>query len=157
LQAQLDYRYYLTPGETGPVTLAFRGLLGSLVGPSLEDAPVDFLFYSGGGGTVRGHDFESLGVDVGQGDDVGGRSFFGISTEARFRTSGALGFVGFFDAGYVGRESYLNGSGEWQSGAGLGLRYATGIGPIRFDVAVPTSGDDNASSFYIYIGIGQAF
>ncbi len=157
LSTELDYRYYLTLGESSPTTLAFRGLFGSLVGPSLEDAPVDFLFYSGGGGTVRGHDFESLGVDVGEDDDVGGRSFVGLSAEARFRTSGSLGYVAFFDAGYVGPESYPDGSGEWQSGAGLGLRYATGIGPIRFDVAVPTSGDDDASSFYIYIGIGQAF
>ena len=157
LQTILDYRRYLSFGEGNRTTLALRGQLGSLIGPSLQDAPVDMLFYSGGSDTVRGHEYESLGVDVGGDEQVGGRSFVGFTTEARFRTSGALGFVAFFDAGYIGEESYPDGSGEWHSGAGIGVRYATGIGPIRFDFAVPTSGDDNGSSFQIYIGIGQAF
>ena len=72
-------------------------------------------------------------------------------------SAGNLGFVGFADAGYIGRESYPGGSGKWHSGAGVGLRYATAIGPIRVDFAVPTSGDDNGSNFQIYIGIGQSF
>ena len=41
-------------------------------------------------------------------------------------------------------------------GAGLGLRYDTGFGPIRFDVATPVAGD-TGDGVQIYIGIGQAF
>lgn len=154
---EVDARVYKTFGTVSTTTLALRGQLGSVVGPSLEDAPADFLFYSGGGDTVRGHDYQSLGVDVGNGQIVGGRSFLGLSAEVRYRTAGSLGYVGFFDAGYIGSEAFPDGSGEWQSGAGLGLRYDTPIGPIRFDVAVPTSGDDDGSSWQVYIGIGQAF
>ncbi|MDW3222068.1 MAG: autotransporter assembly complex family protein [Paracoccaceae bacterium] len=154
---ELDARVYRTFGTVSTTTLALRGQLGSVVGPSLEDAPADFLFYSGGGDTVRGHDYQSLGVDIGNGQIVGGRSFLGLSAEVRYRTAGSLGYVGFFDAGYIGSEALPDGSGEWQSGAGLGLRYDTPIGPIRFDVAVPTSGDDDGSSWQVYIGIGQAF
>lgn len=157
LLSEVDYRKYFTFGEARPTTIALRAQLGSVFGPSLDDAPTDFLFYSGGGGTVRGHSFQSLGVDVGADDEIGGRSFLGFSAEVRARTSGALGFVGFVDAGYIGSEAFPDGSGEWHSGAGVGVRYATGIGPIRVDLAVPTSGDDEGSNFQIYIGIGHSF
>lgn len=157
LLTKVDVRGYRTFGGARPTTLALRAQLGSVVGPSLDDAPADFLFYSGGGGTVRGHDFQSLGVDVGASEEIGGRSFLGLSAELRLRSSGALGYVGFIDAGYIGSESFPDGSGEWHSGAGVGLRYATAIGPIRVDLAVPTSGDNDASDFQIYIGIGHSF
>lgn len=157
---ELDLRGYHSFGESRPTTLALRVQVGSVAGPSLADAPTDFLFYSGGGGTVRGQEYESLGVQVGPDDDdiIGGRSFLGISSEVRFRTEGALGFVGFFDAGYVGEEAFPDGSsGEWHSGAGLGVRYATPIGPIRFDIGFPTSGGTSDDAFQLYFGIGQAF
>lgn len=153
----VDVRAYRTFGDVRPTTFAIRGQLGSLIGPGLSVAPADFLFYSGGSDTVRGHEFQSLGVDLGGGQLVGGRSFMGLSAEVRMRTTGNLGYVGFFDVGYIGREVFPDGSGEFQSGAGVGLRYDTPIGPIRFDVAVPTSGDDDGSAFQVYIGIGQAF
>ena len=157
LRSYVDARAYRTVGSARPVTFAFRGQLGSVYGPGLSTAPADYLFYSGGGGTVRGQPYQSLGVDLGSGNVVGGRSFFGLSAEARFKVSDTIGLVGFADAGYVGAEEFYDGSGTWQSGAGLGVRYATGIGPIRFDVAVPTSGPDTGEKFQIYIGVGQAF
>lgn len=157
LLTKLDLRGYRTFGDQRPTTIALRGQLGSLIGPALSVAPADFLFYSGGSDTVRGHEYQSLGVDLGGGQTVGGRSFLGLSAEIRMRTSGNLGYVGFLDAGYIGEEVFPDGSGEWHSGAGVGLRYATPIGPIRLDLAVPTSGDDDGSSFQVYIGIGQAF
>ena len=106
---------------------------------------------------MRGHDYQSLGVDVGLDELAGGRSFLGLSAELRIRTEGALGYVGFVDAGYIGQEEFPDGSGEWHSGAGIGIRYDTGIGPIRVDFAVPVTGDDSDSNFQIYIGIGQSF
>ncbi|WP_436399209.1 autotransporter assembly complex protein TamA [Roseobacter sp. S98] len=152
-----DLRGYRTFGSDRSTTLALRAQFGSVAGPALDVAPADFLFYSGGGGTVRGHDFQSLGVDLGDGREVGGRSFLGLTAELRFRSSGNLGYVGFFDAGYIGAESFPDGSGEWQTGAGFGLRYATGIGPIRVDVGRALAGSDDAAAFQIYIGIGQSF
>ena len=65
--------------------------------------------------------------------------------------------VGFADWGYIGAEAFPDLSGNSHAGAGLGLRYNTGIGPIRLDVATPISGDTPASNLYIYLGIGQAF
>ncbi len=101
------------------------------------DTPPDYLFYSGGGGTVRGQPYQSLDIDLGGGDSTGGRSFVGVSAEYRTDITGNLGAVAFYDAGYVGADRFYDGPGDWHSGAGLGLRYNTGIGPIRFDVGGP--------------------
>ena len=151
----VDLRTYRQIGDR--VTLAFRGLIGSVAGPSIENAPADFLFYSGGSGTVRGQDFQSLGVDLSPGVTIGGRSFLGIAGEVRIKTGERLSVVGFYDAGYVGEENFVDGSGDWHTGAGAGIRYDTGIGPIRLDVAVPVSGPGDSGGIELYIGIGQAF
>ena len=46
--------------------------------------------------------------------------------------------------------------GGGQGGIGLGLRYNTGIGPIRLDVGAPLGGD-TGNGVQLYVGIGQAF
>ncbi|HTB46156.1 MAG TPA: BamA/TamA family outer membrane protein, partial [Acetobacteraceae bacterium] len=48
-------------------------------------------------------------------------------------------------------------SSHWQTGAGVGARYYTPIGPIRLDVAVPLDRQHGDDAFELYIGIGQAF
>lgn len=154
-QLKFDARGYRTFGETIPVTAALRLQLGALVGSSLTESPPFYRFYSGGGGTVRGQDYQSLAVDIG-GDRTGGRSFAGISGEARVRVTDNITMVGFYDWGFVAAESFTDG-GDTHAGAGLGLRYNTGIGPIRLDLATPVSGSADASNIYIYVGIGQAF
>jgi translocation and assembly module TamA len=156
VRSLIDARGYKTFGTARPVTLALRGQLGSIYGSELSRTPADYLFYSGGGGTVRGQEYQSLGVPVGD-ETTGGRSFLGLSAEVRVGVTDTIGIVGFADTGYVGEEEFYDGSGEWHSGAGLGLRYNTGIGPIRLDVAVPTSGPDSDENFQVYIGIGQSF
>ena len=156
-QIKLDTRGYRTFGETRPVTAALRLQLGSIVGPDLLESPPFYRFYSGGGGTVRGQGYQSLAIDLGGGSRSGGLSFAGLSAEARVPLTESISVVGFYDWGYVGEESFPGSSGGSHSGAGIGLRYDTGIGPIRFDLAAPVSGDTGSSSYYIYVGIGQAF
>lgn len=154
----VDGRIYRSVGQDDTVTLALRGQLGSLFGPDLETSPADFLFYSGGGGTVRGQDFQSLGVEQPSGLISGGRSFLNGSAEVRVKTGDRFSIVGFFDVGYIGEEQFPDGTtGSWHSGAGAGIRYDTGVGPVRFDLAVPVSGTETSDGFEIYIGIGQAF
>ena len=42
-------------------------------------------------------------------------------------------------------------------GAGIGMRYDLGFGPIRVDLAVPLNPRSNDPSFQIYLSIGQSF
>jgi translocation and assembly module TamA len=151
-----DARYYRTFGDDGPVTLAGRLQAGSILGAGLAEVPPDMLFFSGGGGTVRGQPYQSLNVPLGGGDFTGGRNLLVVSAEVRVRTGRRLQVVGFADYGFVGAGSLPGSDGASHAGAGLGLRYDTPIGPIRFDVAAPVSGA-TSSGVQVYVGIGQAF
>ncbi|MEL6958586.1 MAG: autotransporter assembly complex family protein [Pseudomonadota bacterium] len=152
-----DARYYLSFGEEDRVTLAFRGQLGSVIGADPTSVPADYLFFSGGGGTVRGQPYQSLAIDLGGGEERGGTSFFGAQLEARVGVTDTIGVVGFYDVGLISADENPFSDNEMHAGAGLGLRYDTGIGPIRLDVATPTIGDDAGQRVEVYIGIGQAF
>lgn len=152
-----DGRVYRSFGTDDRVTLAFRGQIGSIIGADAGSVPASYLFFSGGGGTVRGQPYQSLAVDLGGGTEIGGTSFFGAQLEARVGVTDTIGVVGFYDTGFVGADEIPFEDGAWHSGAGIGLRYDTGIGPIRLDVATPTTGDNAGERIEVYIGIGQAF
>ncbi len=155
-----DGRAYRGFGTGERVVLAARLQGGAIAGASLLDVPRDDLFYSGGGGTVRGQPYQSLGVTVSDGVNpdyrIGGTRFLAGSVEVRTRISGKIGLVGFLDAGYVAASGSFAGAGDWQSGAGIGLRYDTGFGPIRVDIAAPVGGNTGKGA-QLYVGLGQAF
>ena len=151
-----DARTYHSFGAADGVTVAARAQLGSVAGATISDVPADMLFYSGGAGTVRGQAYQSLGVDLLPGVTVGGRAFMAFSGELRTDVTTSIQAVTFADTGFVGQDSFGSGKGEWHSGAGVGARYMTGVGPIRVDLATPL-GNDAGRKFELYIGIGQAF
>lgn len=151
-----DGRYYRSFGADERFTFAGRVQIGSLSGPTGVNAPSDFLFYSGGGGTVRGQRYQSLGVEV-PGGEIGGNSFLGAQLEARIGITDAIEGVAFYDYGMVGADTFVDEDSPSHAGAGFGVRYKTGVGPIRVDLATPASGDDAGDSVELYIGIGQAF
>lgn len=157
---RLDARGFWSPGDSGRVVLAGRVQVGSVMGASITETPREYLFFSGGAGTVRGQPYQSLGVpnpDFASRDaTIGGRNFLGISGEVRMRTHETIGLVAFYDAGYVSADKFFDDTGDWQGGIGVGLRYNTGIGPIRVDVATPLGGD-TGDGVQLYVGIGQAF
>jgi translocation and assembly module TamA len=138
--------------------LAGRLRTGSIVGESTAALPADKRFYAGGGGSVRGYEFQEVGPLDGLGDPVGGRSLFEVSGELRIRVSEKFGVVPFVDGGTVFDDPYpaFNETLRWS--AGLGLRYFTDFGPLRADVAFPINGRDGVDDrFELYISIGQAF
>ena len=155
LRLSADARGYRAFGS-GRFVLAGRVQWGSILGSELFETHPDMLFLSGGGGTVRGQPYESLGIDLAPNLTIGGRSFLGTMVELRASFTDTLGGVIFADAGYIGAGSFLDGSGDWHAGAGVGLRYNTGIGPLRVDIAAPVRGR-TGEGVQIYIGIGQAF
>ncbi len=153
-----DLRAYRGFGTEDRFVLAGRLQVGAVFGASLLEASRDDLFYSGGGGTVRGQPYQSLGVNVTVGGDtykVGGTHFIGASVEARAKITQKIGLVGFVDAGRVDAGGFFD-SGDWHAGAGIGVRYDTGFGPIRLDIAAPVGGSTGKGG-QIYVGLGQAF
>ncbi|MBL6456941.1 outer membrane protein assembly factor [Belnapia sp. T6] len=136
--------------------LAVRGTLGSLMGSGRGSVPRHMRFYAGGGGSVRGFDYQSIGPRDERNKPSGGASLLEASVEWRQRVWGDIGGVVFVDAGTVGTGS-LPDTSNLRVGAGLGLRYYTPIGPIRADVALPVIREPNSSGYGLYVGIGQAF
>jgi outer membrane protein insertion porin family len=137
--------------------------------------PTSQLFFSGGGTSLRSFPINEAGpqrlvpfcnVLVGQSScvnvtvPVGGRELFILNSEARFPLGimKALGGVVFYDGGNVYSAINLN---EFVHGytntVGLGLRYATPIGPIRLDIGRNLNPVTGITATQYYITLGQAF
>jgi len=144
---------WTTPGRS---VLALRGLIGTAQGASLFSLPPDQRFYGGGSATVRGFKYQSIGPQFPDNKPIGGTSIDAATIELRQRLSGNFGMVAFVEAGQVGENSTPF-QGTVHVGAGIGVRYYTAIGPIRFDIAVPLNKQPGNDAFEIYIGLGQVF
>ena len=143
--------------------LAGRAMVGGFVGADVAESPPDLLFFAGGGGSVRGYAYSSIGVETFELPrratwSSGGRGLIEGSAEVRYRFSEQLRRGRLRRLGLVARNSNFTGDSDIRSGAGLGVRYFTGIGvaPGRpRHPAQPAPDDDSAVA--LYIGIGQAF
>ncbi|TVR11783.1 MAG: outer membrane protein assembly factor [Salinarimonadaceae bacterium] len=147
---------YFALDDRARYVIAARIGFGSILGASLAEVPTNRRFFAGGGGSVRGYAFRSLSPTV-KGRPIGGRSLLEGSLEARIRVTDTIGVVPFIDAGAAFAESYPDFNENIRVAAGLGLRYYTGIGPIRLDVAIPLTREHGQRGYGIYLGIGQAF
>lgn len=153
-RVRLDASGYL-PMSGDNLVLAGRVALGMIMGAERDRIAPSRRFYAGGGGSVRGFGFEELGPKDADGDPLGGRSLTEVSAELRYRF-GDYGIVAFVDGGEVYTEKLPQFSGL-RFGAGLGARYYTAFGPMRFDIATPLGRRSGEPKFAVYISIGQAF
>ncbi len=137
--------------------IASRVRLGAILGESRDNVPADIRFYGGGGGSIRGYRFQTVSPLINS-DPIGGGSLGEFSIELRRRLTESLGMVAFIDGGAAFESSYPDFSGDIQFGAGVGVRYYTPLGPLRFDIAVPLNKRSEIDdAFQIYLSIGHAF
>jgi outer membrane protein assembly factor BamA len=137
--------------------------------------PQSELFYTGGGSTLRGFPLNSAGpqraVSVCSNPSdastcsfiqvpTGGRELFILNTEFRIPVplKKGLGVVAFYDGGnvfeHVGFSDFRN---NYSNTVGLGVRYATPIGPVRIDVGRNLNPIAGIKATQIFITLGQAF
>lgn len=152
-----EARTYFSFDADDRFVVAGRVRLGALLGPSIAQTPPDKLFFAGGGGSVRGYAFRSIGINGPGGSTTGGKFLTEGSVEARFKVTENIGVVGFVDAGYVTANGFVGFAEGARVGVGAGLRYYTGFGPLRLDVAVPLNKRADDDNYALYVGIGQAF
>jgi outer membrane protein insertion porin family len=104
--------------------------------------PASERFYAGGDTTVRGFALDRLGtrdtIDQ-DGFPTGGQGLIILNAELRFPVWGDLGGVGFLDVGNVYQKVSAMNFGELRGSVGLGVRYRSPIGPVRFDVGFKLS------------------
>jgi len=152
-RAQFDASAYYPVNDR--VVVAGRTRLGSIIGASSDRIAPSRRFYAGGGGSVRGYGYQSIGPRDVNNDPMGGRSLTEFSLEARVRF-GALGIVPFIDAGNISRSEFPE-VDDLRFGAGIGVRYYTNFGPIRIDVGTPINPQPGDARIAVYVSLGQAF
>jgi translocation and assembly module TamA len=156
-RSRLEGQAFLPLG-TPRAVLALRGLWGGAWGVDhSQDVPSSLRFYSGGGGSVRGYDYQSLGPRNEKDEPLGGLSQVETGAEARARFNEDLGAVAFLDGGTVYSEAADRLFQDLRWGAGAGLRYFTPVGPVRLDVAVPLDRRPDDSPWQLYLSLGQSF
>jgi translocation and assembly module TamA len=169
----LTSTFYMPFTEDHRFVLAAKAVVGTIFGSSRHEIPPSELFYSGSENTLRGYKYLTVSPLDHDNKPTGGRSIMVFSFEGRVRLSETIGFVGFYEIGNVYKSSLPEINHKQLQSAGLGFRYHTPIGPIRFDVAFPLTRRDKHqhnkdlkagkkpkkldSLFEAYISIGQAF
>jgi outer membrane protein insertion porin family len=137
--------------------------------------PTSQLYFSGGGTSLRGFPIDEAGpqrvvpfCNVLKGQTgcvnitvpVGGRQLVILNSELRFPLgiNKALGGVVFYDGGNVySAINFNNLVNNYSNTVGIGLRYATPIGPIRIDLGRNLNPVPGLKATQYYITVGQAF
>jgi outer membrane protein insertion porin family len=134
--------------------------------------PISQAFFSGGGSTLRGfplngagpqHQLQACGIPTDPSTcstitvPLGGRELFIVNSEFRIPVplKKGLGIVAFYDGGNVFQ--HVGFHGQYTNSIGLGLRYATPVGPIRVDIGHNLNAPPGIKATQIFITLGQAF
>lgn len=138
--------------------------------------PLSEEFFTGGGSTLRGYPLNGAGpqrVILACGNPsipstcsnlqvpTGGNGLFILNSEFRIPVSPikkGFGVVGFYDGGNVfPANAFDDFASNYSNTIGFGLRYATPVGPIRFDVGHNLNPIPGIKSTQIFVTLGQAF
>lgn len=130
-------------------------------GLGMGRVPIHERFFAGGSNSFRGERFDELGPkDVSSGKPVGGKALFLLNLELSFplfspfeNLAGAI----FYDVGQV----FYNRSDfdlrDLKHALGLGLRYRTPLGPLRFELGWNLSEPSRRGKPLVFITIGHVF
>lgn len=148
-QAHASARWFKGLGPQS--RLITRGELGhTFVDATVATLPPSLRFHAGGDRSIRGYAWREVGPRIGNGGDhfpVGARNVATGSVEYEQFFGGPWGAAVFVDSG-----SAFNGTPEWRTGVGVGLRWKSPVGPLRLDIARGLNDPD--SSFQLYLNIG---
>lgn len=144
IQATLRARQIVPLGSR--FRLLGRAQLGWTWQKEFEDLPPRVRFFAGGDNSVRGYGYQALGPEV-DGDVVGGKRLVtgSLELDALIRPNWSVAL--FADTG-----SAFNDSPDFSTGVGIGVRWFSPLGPLRFDVAHPL--DDPGRKVRLHISLG---
>lgn len=126
--------------------------VGAIETNDFGKVPPSLRFFAGGDRSVRGYGYESLSPRNDEGRLTGGQQLLTASVELQRRLTGDWWGAAFVDTGDAFDDW---GPGDLKTGAGLGVRWISPVGPIRFDIAHPFDDEDNA--WRIHFAIGPEF
>ncbi|MDR1083826.1 MAG: BamA/TamA family outer membrane protein [Deltaproteobacteria bacterium] len=158
VKSRVDLSRYFQLISEGRLVLALRGAVGGIWGAERSMYPATLRFFGGGGGSMRGYEYQSVGPRNERDKPDGGGSMAEVSGEFRWRWSETMGATVFVDGGMVYDKPDLSQIGQnflW--GGGVGFRYYTPIGPFRLDLATPLTPRDRDKPLQFYLSLGQSF
>ncbi|WP_337057089.1 autotransporter assembly complex protein TamA [Pseudomonas sp. USHLN015] len=135
---------YTLPG--GHRVLA-RVQLGGIATTDFGAIPPSLRFFAGGDQSVRGYDYQTLSPEDRQGNKVGGRYLVVGSAEYQYPVAERWRIAAFVDRGNA--MDSLNAA--MKTGAGIGVRWVSPVGPIRLDLAKAL---DDPGGFRIHFSMG---
>jgi translocation and assembly module TamA len=125
--------------------------IGAIETDDFDRIPPSLRFFAGGDRSVRGYSYESLSPRNTEGRLRGGQQRLTASLEYQRRVSGNWWAASFVDTG----DAFDNwGPDSLKTGAGLGVRWVSPVGPIRLDVAHPFDHEDD---WRLHFSIGPEF
>lgn len=172
LQGAYDYyevtaeaRYYQSIGTRAVVAVRARGRSIDAFGADQSAVPFFKRYFLGGATNLRGWGRFEVSPLNRRGQPVGGATSFDFSTEVRVPLWRNLGGVLFLDGGNVWNNPWDFELGDLRYDVGPGLRFATPIGPIRFDLGyqlnrIPgllVNGEREPRRIRFHFSIGHAF
>jgi translocation and assembly module TamA len=154
--AQLQARASWFKGLGDRNRLIVRGEIGHTFTDALVQLPPSLRFYAGGDRSIRGYEYREVGPRVRAGPEgkpfsTGGRNLVTASAEFEHYFTAALGGAVFVDSG----DAFDGSTPDWHTGVGIGARYKSPVGPVRFDIARGLNDPDSA--FTIGLSIGAEF
>ncbi|MFO0144959.1 MAG: BamA/TamA family outer membrane protein, partial [Betaproteobacteria bacterium] len=116
--------------------IILRGEAGHVIADDINFVPTDYRFRTGGAGSIRGYQYESLGTpeldeNGRQAAIVPARSLLVGSAEYVRWFNDTWGLAAFYDIG----DAFDKRPNELAAGYGLGMRYRTIAGPLALDAA----------------------
>lgn len=136
------------------LTLALKGKIGVIDDLKKSYIPIFKRFFAGGSFSNRGYAFNKMGPTDNAGNFVGAKTLIDASAEAIYKINQKFSGVTFFDTTLLGYQSFSIAE-KFNPSIGIGMRYETGVGPLRFDIGVPIGEDKRNPVFHI--SFGQSF
>lgn len=130
----------------------------TILSPFLNAIPVPKRVFGGSEDNLRGYSYLTVSPLSSDNKPIGGRSALFYTFETRLRLSEKIGFVPFFDMGNVQETILPTWKGKWFKSVGLGFRYFSFMGPLRFDLGFPLERRAGIDPRYrVLVSIGQMF
>lgn len=129
-----------------------RGLFrlegGANLTEEFEKLSPSLRFFAGGDNNIRGYGYESISPVDESGALTGAKYILSSTLEYQYRVYGNWWAATFYDIGDA-----FNDTPEWKSGAGVGIRWASPVGPVSFDFAWGLDEKPN-NEFRIHFSLG---
>ncbi|EKM6455969.1 autotransporter assembly complex protein TamA [Cronobacter dublinensis] len=127
-----------------------RGNLGWIETNDFERVPPDLRFFAGGDRSIRGYKYKSISPENDKGKLTGASKLATGSLEYQYNVTGKWWGAVFVDSGEAVNDIKQS---NFKTGAGVGVRWQSPVGPIKLDFAVPV-GDKEEHGLQFYIGLG---